>query len=50
MSGGLFTRAAARKLGREISPKEAEMLQRRYGELFREFLPERRPLPGAVDS
>jgi beta-phosphoglucomutase-like phosphatase (HAD superfamily) len=49
MSGGLFTRAAARKLGRQISPKEAEMLQRRHGELFREFLPERRPLQGAVD-
>ena len=49
MSGGLFTRAAARELGRDIAPEEAEVLQRRHGELFREFLPEPRPLPGAVD-
>lgn len=49
MSGGLFTRAAARELGREIDDAEAEALQRRHGELFREFLPERRPLPGAVE-
>jgi HAD superfamily hydrolase (TIGR01509 family) len=48
MSGGLFARAAARELGREFSPEEAEALQRRHGELFRELLPERRPLPGAV--
>jgi HAD superfamily hydrolase (TIGR01509 family) len=49
MSGGLFTRAAARELGRDIAPEEAEVLQRRHGELFREFLPDPRPLPGAVD-
>jgi HAD superfamily hydrolase (TIGR01509 family) len=49
MSGGLFTRAAAREVGRELSVEEAETLQRRHGELFRELLPERRPLPGAVD-
>src|SRR5712692_4952370 len=49
MSGGLFTRAVAREIGREITPHEAEALQRRHGELFREFLPERRALPGAVE-
>jgi HAD superfamily hydrolase (TIGR01549 family) len=49
MSGGLFTRAVARELGRDISAGEVETLQRRHGELFRQFLPERRPLPGAVD-
>jgi HAD superfamily hydrolase (TIGR01509 family) len=49
MSGGLFTRAAAREVGRDLSVDEAEALQRRHGELFRELLPERRPLPGAVD-
>lgn len=49
MSGGLLTRAVGRELGRDISPEEAEELQRRHGELFREFLPERRPLPGSVD-
>lgn len=49
MSGGLFTRAVARELGRELSPSEAKALQRRHGELFKQLLPERRPLPGAVE-
>ncbi len=49
MSGGLFTRAVARELGRELTPAEADALQRRHGELFTELLPERRPLPGAVE-
>jgi HAD superfamily hydrolase (TIGR01549 family) len=49
MSGGLFTRAVAREIGRAISVEEAEALQRRHGELFQEILPERRPLPGAVE-
>lgn len=49
MSGGLFTRAVAREVGREIGPDEEESLQQRHGELFRELLPERRPLPGAVE-
>jgi HAD superfamily hydrolase (TIGR01509 family) len=49
MSGGLFTRAVARELGRELSPSEAKALQRRHGELFTQLLPERRPLPGAVE-
>lgn len=49
MSGGLFTRAVARELGREILPEEEESLQRRHGELYRQLLPERRPLPGAVE-
>jgi HAD superfamily hydrolase (TIGR01509 family) len=49
MSGGLFARAAARELKREIAASQAEVLQRRHGELFREFLPQRRPLPGAVE-
>jgi HAD superfamily hydrolase (TIGR01509 family) len=49
MSGGLFTRGVAREIGRELTPEEAEALQRRHGELFRQLLPERRPLPGAVE-
>lgn len=49
MSGGLFTRAVARELGRGISLDEEASLQRRHGELFRQLLPERRPLPGAVE-
>src|SRR2546430_13545301 len=48
MSGGLFTRAVAREVGRPLTPDEAEAIQVRHGELFREPLPERRPLPGAV--
>ena len=49
MSGGLFTRAVAREIGRQLSDDEAEALQRRHGEIFREILPNRRPLPGAVE-
>ncbi len=49
MSGGLFTRAVGRELGRELSPEMAQTLQRRHGELFSTLLPERRPLPGAVE-
>ena len=49
MSGGLFTRAVARELGRELTPMEVEALQRRHGEIFIQLLPERRPLSGAVE-
>ena len=49
MSGGLFARAAAREIGRPLSSEEADALQQRHGELFIELLPERRPLPGAVE-
>lgn len=49
MSGGLFTRAVGRELGRSIRAEEAQALQRRHGELFAQLLPERRPLPGAVE-
>ncbi len=47
MSGGLFTRAVAREAGRPLADGEAEAIQRRHGALFRELLPDRRPLPGA---
>jgi HAD superfamily hydrolase (TIGR01509 family) len=49
MSGGLFARAAAREIGRPLSDQETEAIQQRHGELYREILPERRPLPGAVE-
>jgi phosphoglycolate phosphatase-like HAD superfamily hydrolase len=49
MSGGLFARAAARQIGRPLSPTEVETIQRRHGEIYREILPQRRPLPGAVE-
>ena len=47
MSGGLFTRGVAREVGRELSAEETEAIQLRHGAIFRELLPERRPLPGA---
>jgi beta-phosphoglucomutase-like phosphatase (HAD superfamily) len=34
MSGGLFTRAVARELGRPLTAEEAEAIQARHGELF----------------
>jgi HAD superfamily hydrolase (TIGR01549 family) len=49
MSGGLFTRAVAREIGKPLSDADAGEIQARHGELFRELLPERRPLPGAVE-
>ena len=47
MSGGLFARAVAREVGRDLSPEETDAIQLRHGAIFRELLPERRPLPGA---
>jgi HAD superfamily hydrolase (TIGR01509 family) len=49
MSGGLFTRAVGQELGRPLTEAEVEAIQARHGELFRELLPERRPLPEAVE-
>ena len=49
MSGGLFARAVAREIGRPLTASEADALQRRHGEVFREILPDRRPLPGAIE-
>jgi HAD superfamily hydrolase (TIGR01549 family) len=49
MSGGLFTRALSREIGRPLSTEEQERLQRRHGEIYLQLLPARRPLPGAQD-
>ena len=49
MSGGLFTRALSREIGRPLSAEEQERLQRRHGEIYLELVPRRRPLPGALD-
>jgi beta-phosphoglucomutase-like phosphatase (HAD superfamily) len=49
MSGGLFTRAVAREIGRPLTMEEQTRLSRRHGELFLELLPVRRPLTGAPD-
>jgi HAD superfamily hydrolase (TIGR01549 family) len=48
MSGGLFTRAIAREIGRELDAQQIHQLQERHGELFRQLLPEPRPFAGAV--
>jgi HAD superfamily hydrolase (TIGR01509 family) len=48
MSGGLLTKAAAHEIGRDLSESEAEQLQKRHGAVYKELMPERRPLPGAV--
>ena len=49
MSGGLFTRAVAREVGRDLTDAETEAIQVKHGEIFRSLLPERWPLPGAVE-
>src|SRR5690606_34858124 len=49
MSGGLFTRAARRELGRDLTPAGGRHIQQRHGEILREVLPQRRALPGAVE-
>ena len=43
MSGGLFTRAVAREIGRPLGEDEIERMQRRHGEIFRALLPVRKP-------
>jgi HAD superfamily hydrolase (TIGR01509 family) len=49
MSGGLLTKAAGHEIGRDLDEAETERLQTRHGEVYRELLPDRRPLPGAVE-
>jgi HAD superfamily hydrolase (TIGR01509 family) len=49
MSGGLLTQAAGHEIGRPLSEGDAEHLQKRHGEVYQELMPDRRPLPGAVD-
>src|SRR5919206_334258 len=49
MSGGLFTRAVGRELGRELTDDEAAAIQDHHGRVFRELLPDRRALPGAAE-
>jgi HAD superfamily hydrolase (TIGR01509 family) len=49
MSGGLLVKAVAREIGRELPADQVEALQKRHGILYKELLPERRALPGAVE-
>src|SRR4051812_17238750 len=49
-SGRLIVRYAERTLGRSLSSAQEESVYRRHGELFRQLLPQPRPLPGAVEA
>lgn len=49
MSGGLLVKAAGHEIGRDLGEAEVERLQQRHGEVYRDLLPDRRPLPGAVE-
>jgi HAD superfamily hydrolase (TIGR01509 family) len=49
MSGGLFARAVAREIGHALTSGQERFVRDRHGELFRQLLPARRPLPGAVE-
>lgn len=48
MSGGLFTRAIAREIGRDLEPNQAHALQERHGAIYKSLLPTPRTLPDAV--
>jgi HAD superfamily hydrolase (TIGR01549 family) len=49
MSGGLLVKAAVREIGHELPQAQVEALQQRHGTVYKEVLPERRALPGAVE-
>jgi len=49
MSGGLLAKAAGHEIGRDLAEDEVERLQKRHGEVYKDLMPDRRPLPGAVD-
>jgi HAD superfamily hydrolase (TIGR01509 family) len=49
MSGGLLVQAVARQVGHDLPTEQVEALQKRHGVVYKELLPNRRPLPGAVD-
>jgi HAD superfamily hydrolase (TIGR01509 family) len=48
-SGNLIVRYAQREVGRELSAEQAQTVQRRHGELFRQIVPRPRPLLGATE-
>jgi HAD superfamily hydrolase (TIGR01509 family) len=49
MSGGLLVNALVRETGGAISQEEAALLQKWHAEAFLKFMPQVRPLPGAVE-
>jgi HAD superfamily hydrolase (TIGR01509 family) len=48
-SGKLIVRFAQREAGSRLSAEQIETVHRRHSELFRQFVPSPRPLPGAID-
>ena len=49
-SGGLIVRFAQRQAGRQLSAEQAETVERRHSDLFRQIVPRPRPLPGAIEA
>jgi HAD superfamily hydrolase (TIGR01509 family) len=49
MSGGLFVRALAREIDREISPEQIASLQQSHASHYRDIIDQVRPLPGATE-
>jgi HAD superfamily hydrolase (TIGR01549 family) len=49
MSGGLFVQALMRETGRSLSAPEIERIQQRHGEVYKQYLSQVRPLPGAKE-
>ena len=48
-SGNLIVRFAQRETGGKLSAEQMETVRRRHGELFRQIVPNPRPLPGAIE-
>jgi HAD superfamily hydrolase (TIGR01509 family) len=49
MSGGLFVRALAREIHREISPEQIASLQQSHARHYHDVIDQVRPLPGATE-
>src|SRR5439155_12690061 len=49
MSGGLLVNALLRETGRKMTADDAKNLQEWHAEAYRKFVPQVRPLPGAVE-
>jgi HAD superfamily hydrolase (TIGR01509 family) len=49
MSGGLFVRALARELGRQLDAALVERLVHAHATAYRRYAPEVKPLPGAAE-
>jgi HAD superfamily hydrolase (TIGR01509 family) len=49
MSGGLFTRALLREMGREVDAAFLQQLQERHAAAYRQLAGDVRPLPGTLD-